>query len=756
MTSDAVAHRTTHPLDAVLRPRSVAIVGASTDERKRGHQVIRALLDSGYRGQILPVHPQGGELLGLRVVRGPGETNGAPDLVLVCTPAATVPGVLDEWGTAGARGAVVLASGFGETGENGATLDRAVRGICERTGIRVVGPNTSGLLNVPIGLNLIGVRGVRPGSLALLVQSGNMLLQLLTEAEHRTNLGFTFCIGVGNKLDIQFWEYIDFLGSDEQTRAILMHIEGFRDGRRFLEHARIVAAGKPIVVLKAARSAGGRAAAHSHTGAIAGSYETLRAGLHQAGVLEVGRSDELLHVGETLAMQPPVRGQRGIVLLSDGGGHATLAVDVLHDRGYDLAHLSNETCERLRSLLGPAANVTNPIDLAGAADRDPLVFARALDVLAADPAAGGVLVVGLFGGYAIRFAPSLLDAEIEAADALATIAKAHGLALVVHSLYASLRSEPLQRLTSRGVPVVESLDVACTSIAAARHRGLLRDRLDMVPNAWLPGFAASSARSAADPSKRRRAAAVIVACATGEGRSNLLEPEARDILSAYGAPMVQAQFCLDANEAAHAAATIAGAVAVRVVSPSTPHKTEADGVRLGVVGRAAAAAAHDIVVERVRSHIRRNGLADDIRGVMVSPMMEKPIAELIVGVIRDPIFGPVLTVGAGGTAVEVMRDVSLRVLPIAPSVVVEMLNELRVAPVLRGLRGRDGVDFDSIIDAALAVSQAILENDTITEIEINPLFAYADHAVALDARAYVAMRPGSVSGEESWGLPPRS
>jgi acetyltransferase len=726
-----------HPLDPVLRPRSVAVVGASGDPTKRGNQAVRALIDAGYQGRVIPVHPGGGTLHGLPVIRSADELDAAPDLVLVCTPANTVARVLEEWGRAGTRGAVVLASGFGESGASGASLERAVRDGCARTGIRVVGPNTSGIMNVPIGLNLIGVRGVRAGSLALLVQSGNMALQLLTEAERRTSLGFTFCIGVGNKIDIPYKEYLDFLDGDDATRAILVHVEGFRDGRGFLETARLVAARKPIVVLKGARSPGGSAAARSHTGAIAGSYETLRAGLMQAGILEVKRSDELLHVGETLATQPPIRGTRGIALLSDGGGHATLAVDALHDHGYALATLAPATLERLRALLGPAAAVANPIDLAGAADRDPAVFPRALDILADDPAVGGVLMVGLFGGYAIRFAPSLLESELAAAADMARIARERGLALVVHSLYASFRSEPLRRLTAENVPVVESLDVACTCIAVARERGQLRDRLDDVANAWLPDHVIPSASAAQPPAERRRVANRSMASALAEQRVVLLEPETRNLLGAYGVSLVPASLCRTAEEVAQSAGDLTGAVAVRVVSPSAPHKTEAGGVRLGVIGRAAAAAAFDEVTAQVHDWIRSRDLPLDVRGVMVSPMLEKPIAELLIGVVRDPLFGPVLTVGAGGTAVEVTRDVALRILPITPAVVHEMLDGLRIAPVLHGLRGRPGVAIDSVVDAAIAVAQAALENDAIVEIEINPLFAYADRAVAIDARAYL-------------------
>ena len=724
-----------HALDVVLRPGSVAIIGASSDPTKRGNQAVRALLDAGYAGRIIPVHPAGGELLGLAVARGPADLDAPPDLVLVCTPASTVPAVLEEWARAGARGAVVLAAGFAESGAAGVALEQSVLDVCGRTGIRVVGPNTSGLLNVPLGLNLIGVRGVRPGPLALLVQSGNMALQLLTEAERRSGLGFTFCIGVGNKLDIRFWEYLDFLAADDATRAILMHVEGFRDGRRFLETARAVAMRKPIVMLKGARTGVGGVVAHSHTGAIAGSYETLRAGLYQAGVLEVTRTDELLHVGETLATQPLVRGSRGVALLSDGGGHATLAVDALHDRGIDMAPLGSETRERLRALLGPAAAIANPVDLAGAADRNPRVFARALEIVTGDPAVGGVLVVGLFGGYAIRFAASLLEAEVEAAAELARIARASGTALIVHSLYAAHRSEPLRRLTEAGVPVIESLDVACASLAAVGRLGRLRDRLERVPNAWAPGFELRQHRVVSP--ERRREATQLLERARADGRSLLLEPEARAVLDIWGAPLVPAAFCTSPDAAARAAGEIAGPVAVRVVSPSAPHKTEAGGVRLDVVGRNGAATAFNEITASVRAWAASRGLAPDVRGVMVSPMMDRPIAELLVGVIRDPLFGPVLTIGAGGTAVEVMRDVSLRVLPVDAGEIAEMLAELRIGPLLAGLRGKAGADLGSIREAALAVAATALAHEEIMEIEINPLFAYHDRAVALDARGFV-------------------
>jgi acetyltransferase len=733
---------------SVLNPRSIAIIGASPDPTKRGHQAVRSLLESGYSGRIIPVHPAGGELLGLPVARSPSDLDAPPDLVLVCTPAPTVPAILREWGQSGARGAVVLASGFRETGQAGQSLEDEIRDVIADTGIRVIGPNTSGILNVPLGLNLIGIRGVRAGPLALLVQSGNITLQLVTEAMSRTGQGFTYCIGVGNKLDIGFAEYIAFLGAHDDTRAIMMHVEGFRNGRTFLEMARTITPRKPVVLLKAARTAAGGEVARSHTGAIAGSYDVLRAGLRQAGVVEVHRTDELLHVAETLATQPAAPPGRGIALLSDGGGHATLAVDTLHDRNAPLATLSAATRDALRQRLGPAAAVANPIDLAGAADRSPDVFADALRIIAGDDAVGAVLVVGLFGGYAIRFAESLLDAEIHAATAMASIAREMGTALVVHSLYAARRTEPLRALTDAGVPVIESLDVACTCIAALTERGATLRRMADTPNAWVVGARRLEEKirlggsSLPIPGLRPDATAGAevtraISAARAERRTTLLETESRAMLAAFGAPLVPATFCPNAGAAAHAADVADRPVAIRVISPSAPHKTEAGGVRLNVEGGDAAATAFVETTESVRRFVLQNNMPDDVRGVLVSPMQDRPVAELIVGVIRDPLFGPVLTVGAGGTAVEFLRDIAIRVLPVTADEVREMLSELRIGPVLHGIRGKEGADIPAIVDATLAVAAAAIENDSIAEIEVNPLFAYPDRCVALDTRAFL-------------------
>ncbi len=473
--------RTGHPLDPILLPRSVVVVGASADPKKRGFQVLRALQASGYAGRVYPVNPKGGEILGLTVHASVDAIPEVPDLALICTPAPTVPEAVEACGRRGVRGVVVLAVGFRESGDEGAALEAALLQAARRHGVRVVGPNTSGILNLPIGLNLIGARDVRPGTLSLLVQSGNMALALMNEVTARSEEGIAVAVGVGNELDLRFHEYLDFLGRHDGTRAIVCYVEGFRDARAFLQVATRVSRAKPVLVIKGARSPHGRAAARSHTGAVSGEYDRLRAGLRQAGVVEVTRTDELLHLAETLATQPAMTPERGVAILSDGGGQGTLAADTLADLDVPLARLSEATQGALRRLLGSAAAVANPVDLAGAADADPEAFGRALEVLAADDGVGGVLLVGLFGGYGIRFAEELAEAEERAATAMADTMRQAGRALVVHSMYASHRSAPLRTLGRLRVPVVESLEVACRCIAETWRRGKVLAR-----PAWRP------------------------------------------------------------------------------------------------------------------------------------------------------------------------------------------------------------------------------------------------------------------------------
>jgi acyl-CoA synthetase (NDP forming) len=706
-------------LDALLRPRSVAIVGASSDPTKRGYQVVPALREAGFQGDIQLVNPRGGEILGLPVATSVEALPRSAELALLCTPAPTVPGLLEACAARGVGAAVVLATGFRESGPEGAALQERVGEVARRSGIRVVGPNTSGILNMTHGLNLIGARGVRRGSLALLLQSGNVALALMTEISERSSAGISVCVGIGNETDVGFHEVLDWLGDDPETDAVLMYADGFRDPRAVLQAAARLTPRKPVVLLGAGRTRAGVTAARSHTGALSAPHDVLAAGLRQAGVAEVVRSDELLPVALALAGQPVVAEGRGVAILSDGGGHGVLAVDALVEAGTPLAALGEPTREALRDVLGPVAAVGNPVDVGGPADADPLVFARVAEALAVDPGVGGILVIGLFGGYHIRFEPGLEEGERRAALAMSAAAREAGIPILLHSMYALRRSSPLRVLEEEGVPVLSSLDAACTATTALVRRGARLAR-----PSWPPPPDEAAIPAVAGRGERGGGPADRLPTLVAEGRTALTEPEARELLAAFGVAAVEAEMCRSAEEAAEAAASLEGPAAVKLVSREILHKTEAGGVVLGVHGPEEARAAFQAIRSR----------APALEGVLVAPMLPDPVAQLLVGVRRDRGLGPILTLGAGGTAAELLGDVAHRVLPVRSGEVEAMVRELRTSGLLLGARGAEPVDLAALEMTCAALARCLAEVPEVSAAEINPLFLYAESAVAVDAR----------------------
>lgn len=717
-----------HALRIIFEPRSVAIIGASSDIRKRGNQVLAALKSSGFKGAIYPVNPKGGEIDETRVYRSVAELPEAPDLALVSLPAHLVPKAVEECGQRGIGAAVVLAVGFGESGPEGKALSAQVEDAIDRYGIRVVGPNTSGLLNLSLGLNLIGARGVREGGISLVVQSGNVALSFMNEATRRSQEGIAICVGVGNELDIGFHEYFDFLGDHEATRCIASYVEGMGDTRAFLEVAARVTRRKPIVLLKGARSESGQMVAKTHTGAVSGDYDHFRSALRQAGVTEVTRSDELFHVADALVTQPTVAENQAIGILTDGGGQGTMAADAFTDLGVPLANLSDDARASLLDLLGRSAAIGNPVDLAGAADGDPEIFSKALNILAKEPEVGGILVVGLFGGYGIRFDKSLTLAEEKAAIEMARCMKEAGKALVVHTMYAAHESRPLRLLRDNKVPVIESLDVACRALGETWRRGAF-----LAHQGWEPDLVMLQSDTELTPGYL----SPYLASALDDRRGALTEIEARDLLSALGMSFPTSILCKTQEAAASFVAGMDSDIAMKIVSPRIPHKTEAGGVALSVSTAEEARMAYRQIEGSAVAYLKGHGLDPYIEGVLASPMLDPPVAELLIGARVDSEVGAVLTIGAGGTWVEVIKDVAHRLLPITDADVLKMLSELQIQNLLLGARGGKQVDFSAIVQAVRSVIQCLMECDEVMEVEVNPLFIYADRVQAVDACVFL-------------------
>jgi len=705
------------PLDRILNAQSVAVIGASKVETKRGFQTIRTLLEEKYGGKIYPVNPKERSILGLKCYGSVAEIDGPVDLALVATPAATVPSVLEECGKKGIAGAVILAGGFGETGSGGRDLEAKVLAAARRHGIRLIGPNTSGMINLKDNLNLVGLRHAPKGDIALLSQSGNMALTLITEASIKSMKGFSYYVGVGNEADIKFHEYLEFFRQDPQTRAILMYVEGLREGRAFLKQAYKTTLEKPIILLKSGRSTTGKKSAGSHTGALAGISEVARGAFNRAGIIVIENSDELFPVAETLSSQPPIR-NNSIAILADGGGHATIAADILTDLGLQMPELSETTRAKLRHVLPPAASVVNPVDVAGGTDNDPTLFAACARIILNDQQVGGLLIVGLFGGYGIRFAESLRFMEEDAAHRMGKLVRKRHKPIVLHSLYASAKPHSLELLRYYGIPVYDSLDIACKCTGMLAHYG-----------SFLKSYHSKADFDMNWGAKTKPNARKIIETARSEGRGFLLEHEAKKLLELHGAPVTDDRMAHSADEAVRIAESVDGAVVLKVVSPQILHKSDAGGVRIGLYGREQVRHAYADIL----ANARRFDPAADIRGVLVSPMAAKGI-EVIVGTKYDDQFGPVIMYGLGGVMVEILKDVSFRVLPLSPASARKMVEETKSSPILDGARGTPPSDKKAIRKILLLCSEVIESYPEIAEMDLNPIIVYNTGLRIVDAR----------------------
>jgi len=699
-----------------LNPNSVAIIGASKDPTKRGFRAIQTLLQEKFAGAIFPINPKETEILGLPCHPDLSSVPHEIDLALICTPARTLPAMVRACGEKGVKGAVVLAGGFSEAGEAGASLEQEMTAAAREFGVRLVGPNTSGMFNTHKACNLVGFSDLEPGGIGILSQSGNMALSLVTEGQINGHMGFSTYVGVGNEADLQFHEYLDYFGGDEQTKVVIAYVEGLKNGQAFLETARRVCSIKPVVLYKSGRTEVGQNTAKSHTGALAGSYGVARGALQQAGVTVVSQSDQILSVAEALALLPPPPTKR-IAILADGGGHATIAADALTEQGMQLPRLGQETRERLAAILPPAAALANPVDVAGGTDSNPEVFADCAEAILADPNVDALLIVGLFGGYAIRFSETLGPIESHTASRLGGMIERFGKPVILQSLYAPMRTESLVTLRAAGVPVHESVERAVSCLVSLAEYGAARARI--------------AAEEPAGETAADTAATNVVDTARSEGRSSLLEHEAQALLRAYDIAVPPSVLACSADDLVQVQARLGEVpLAMKVVSKEILHKSDAGGVRLNIVGEAEMRQAYSAIVKSSLAY-----RADaDIKGVLVSPMARKGGVEMIIGVTRDPQFGPIMMFGLGGIFVEVLKDVVFRSLPLTASDAEEMLGEIKAKAILGGVRGAPPVDKRAIIDLMLRVSRVCLAHPEIVELDLNPILGYADGYALVDAR----------------------
>ncbi len=705
-------------LHQFLAPDSIAVIGASTDPTKRGYKAMVGLLEGGFEGRIYPVNPKAPEILGVKAWSSVTALPEPADLALICTPARTVPGLLRECGKNGVRGAVILASGFGEVGGDGVALEAETLAAAREAGVRIIGPNTSGMFNLHKKVNLLALQNVRPGDIGIVSQSGNMLLALALEAQRNGYIGFSTYVGPGNQTDIGFGDYLRYLSEDSHTRVATFYIEGFKDGRAFLNAARAATRVKPVVVYKSGSTQAGQKSASSHTGALAGSYAMTVDLLHQNGVNVVSHSDEILPVAEGLGLLQQSSGNR-VAILSDGGGQATIASDRISEAGLVLADLGQQTRDRLSEILFPQASLANPIDVAGSTDANPGLFTECVDILLQDDQVDMVFLVGMFGGYGIRFDESLQAAEEQCAGEMARIVAERGKGMVVYSLYAPVRPKALATLRESGIPVHDSIENAVSTLRALSERGAYLKRADSRPEPL--------------SLQRSESAATVFSLAQSEGR-DLLEPEARAVLSDYGVAVPDSRWVRDDDELAAAAEHFGDRpLAMKIVSRDILHKSDAGGVRLNLVGPEALREAHRGIEASCRDYAPEGRQ----EGVLLTPMASKGV-EVIIGASRDPVFGPVVMFGLGGIFVELFKDVAFRAVPLTRFDAEDMISQVKASRILDGIRGEQAVDKTALVDLLLRISAIMELHPEIESLDLNPVIARADGCEPVDARIIVA------------------
>jgi acyl-CoA synthetase (NDP forming) len=694
----------TASLRQVFESRSIAVVGASKDPFKAGHQVVRSLLAAGYVGRVYPVNPNEEEILGLPCYGSIGEIEEPLDLLVISLPRKAVISVMEEAEQRGdVKGAVVLSGGFAETGvpENVEAQQQLVQ-IARRAGIRVFGPNCIGIMNPDLRLITGFHPGVTlvPGNVGYVTQSGALGGSLVTLALSQPKpLGFARFGHVGNMCDVSNVELIEEYGDDPQIKVIVVYLEGVKDGREFMRVAAQVTKKKPVLVLKVGRTETGSRATLSHTGTLAGTDAVYSGALKQSGVVRARTVHDLIAGAKAVSMLPRPRGNR-VCILTEAGGLGVISVDEVAASGVlELATMSQETCEELTALLPPMAMVCKPngyVDMSAAAMAKE--FGEALRIVLSDPGVDMVVLNAI--------PPTFLPA-MEVAQAIVPIVERSDKPVATCFTVCEAMAEARRYLEENGIPTFDSPDCAVRALATLTQAALAVSH----PIADVP--------AARHPVLDRAAA---------EAR-HLLEPEALDFLSENGITVLPHVLARTGEEAQQAARELDGPVALKIVSPQIIHKSDVGGVKLGLEGSEAVAEAY----ARLLNDVKRSPVAAEIDGVLVLPMAP-PGTELIVGMVRDAQFGPTVMFGLGGVFVELLEDVCFRVAPFDKKVALDMIRESRAYRLMQGLRGGKEKDVASLAELLVQVSQLAARYPQIKEIDLNPIRVYEEGYSLLDAR----------------------
>jgi acetyltransferase len=707
-------------LDAIFRPKSVALIGASTRASSVGLVTAQNLLSAGFAGPIMPVNPKHKEVLGQPCHADVASLPVAPDLAVICTPPETIPGLISQLGYRGTRGAIIITAGFRELGsEQGLTLERAVLEAGRPFLMRIIGPNCVGVLSTPSKLNASFAPGnALKGGVAFVAQSGAMVTTVLDWATAR-GIGFSHLVSLGDMADVDFGDMLDYLAGDPDTKAILLYIEEITSARKFMSAARAASRLKPVIAIKAGRHEAAAKAAASHTGALAGIDAVYDAAFRRAGILRVRTLDELFDAVETVASAPEFSGE-GLTVLTNGGGIGVLATDGLIDEGGKLTSLAPETVAKLDSVLPRTWSRSNPVDIIG--DATGGRYSDALSILLDASETNAVLVINC---------PTAISSGVEAARAVIDTARKRK--RILTNWLGSGSADEARRLFSQArIPTFETPEDA---IKGFMH--LVRFRRGQEIIMEVP----SSAESEFAPDVARARALVGTAIAAGQ---EWLPPIAvHELLKCYGIATPRLKLVPNETEAAAAARELGVPVALKIDSPDILHKSDVGGVALGLESPAAVQQAASAMVQKLQA----TAPSAHLTGFTVQEMIQKPRAhELILGMAVDHQFGPFLLFGQGGTAVEVINDKALALPPLNRSLARELMAQTRVYRQLQGYRDRPPAALDDVAMVAVRLSQLVSDLDEIVEVDINPLLVDEREPIALDARIRVQARDATLRG----------
>ena len=703
------------PLDAIFAPESVAVIGATERKGSVGRTILWNLISTSFGGTVYPVNPKRPSVLGIKAYKSIGEVPDKVDLAVIVTPARTVPGVVRDCVDAGVAGAIIISAGFKEIGPEGAELERQILEEARRGRMRIVGPNCVGVMNPLSGLNAtFASRMALPGSVGFISQSGALCTSIL-DWSFEENVGFSAFVSIGSMLDVGWGDLIYYLGRDSRTRSIVIYMESIGDARAFMSAAREVALAKPVIVIKPGRTAAAAAAAASHTGSLTGSDEVLGAAFRRVGVLRVERISDLFNMAEVLAKQPRPAGRR-LGIVTNAGGPGVLATDALITHGGELAPLSEKSIDDLNGILPPHWSHSNPVDILGDADRER--YSKAMEIVINDESCDGALVI---------LSPQAMTDPTQIADELKRYAHGTGKP-VLSSWMGGVDVAAGERILNQAdIPTFQYPDTAARMFTYMWRYS--SDLSSLYETPQLPAGTSEARRA-------RSKAAEAIEAVRSSGRTLLTEFESKEVMAAYGIPVVETRLARSVDEAVTLAEQIGFPAVLKLNSETITHKTDVGGVRLDLRDPDAVRTAFSAIRDAVARHIGSNGksIDDYFQGVTVQPMERLEGYELIVGSSIDPQFGPVLLFGSGGTLVEVFKDRALGLPPLNTTLARRMMEDTKIYKALHGVRGRRAVDLEALDNLMVRFSHLVVEQPWIKEIDINPLLVSEDRIVALDAR----------------------